>query len=539
MNKNEPMKSRTGRGLLGRTGRACLGVLLLLILVAGSFFSDHLRAISRQEFFSYHMTDLVSRFTGGDTAAFDVQQNTYEESLHGELFGVAEGRNLIVIQLESFQNFLIDRRCGGVEITPNLNRLIRGDSIYFDNYFMQVSFGNTSDAEFATNNSIYGSAEYYTYSLYQNNHYRGLPVLLRERGYDTAAFHGYKKEFWNREAAYPSQGFRRFYSERDFSFDEILGFGIRDDEFFEQSVGYMKRLSRPFYAFLVTLSSHHPYTIPDSEPKLPLRPGVKSDLVYDYINSVHFADKCLGEFIDKLKENGLYDNSILAIYGDHFGLSAEDREIQRSMTRLLGREYTVDQMANIPLIIHIPGEDVHQTRSIAGGQLDFLPTIAYLMGFETLDTLYLGQNLMTAESGFVAQAMYFPVGSFIRDDMVYVMAKDALFNHGSAWNRKTGQKVDLEPYKKDSERAAALFFQSQHYLQSDAVAGFLGQKANEPNRRLVDMQGVGISGSPESEAEKDRLEEEAKRAQEKELLERIRSSKNNPRNEGMAQENRE
>ena len=131
------------------------------------------------------------------------------------LFGIAEGRNLIVLQMEALQNFVINRDYYGHEITPVLNNLIKDKgTIYFDNYYMQIAAGNTSDAEFATNNSLYGSVNSYTYEIYKNNTFRGLPVLLKERGYSTIAMHGYDGSF----------GAERYVSPR--SFDTFIDDGL-------------------------------------------------------------------------------------------------------------------------------------------------------------------------------------------------------------------------------------------------------------------------------------------------------------------------
>ncbi len=503
MRVNENKKLKLSQIWEMRPVKAAVSVLLIAILIASSSISTVSRSVTNQEFFSYHVKDIVNYFFGNTDAVLASSQDfAYEKSIGGPLYGVAQGRNLIVIQVESFQNFLINREYNGVEITPNLNKLIADDSIYFDNYYMQVAMGNTSDAEFATNNSLYGSEEYCTYALYDNNHYRGLPVLLAEKGYDVAAFHGYKKEFWNRSGAYRALGFKKFYSEKDYDYDEVVGFGIRDDDFFKQSVDYIQKMKQPFYSFLVTLSNHHPFPLPGGEEPIPPKKGDEGTLVYDYLNSARFTDKCIGEFIEELKASDLYDNSVIAIYGDHFGLTAGDPGIQKSMTKLLGKKYDVDEMARIPLIIHVPGEEVTQTISISGGQMDFLPTIAYLMGFESLDTLYLGQNLMTAKSGFVAEGIYFPKGSFVKDNVFYVMSKDGIFENGRAWDMKTGKKLDLEEFRIDSLKAAQLILRSQSYLKNDTIGQMLGElkrpsAVKDPNGINKPAEGIGVTDPPE------------------------------------------
>ncbi len=161
------------------------------------------------------------------------------------------------------QDFVIDLQYNGQEITPNLNKLVHDkSSLYYDNYHQLLGRGNTSDAEFVSNNSLHPSMEEPTYTKYEDNTFYGLPWLLRDNGYTAWVFHGYEKEFWNREKAYVNQGFQRFVSEEDYEFEEVLGFGIRDEDFYAQTIEYLKELDNidenPFYAFIISLSSHTP-----------------------------------------------------------------------------------------------------------------------------------------------------------------------------------------------------------------------------------------------------------------------------------------
>ena len=130
------------------------------------------------------------------------------------------------------------------------------------------------------------------------------------------------------------------------------------------------------------------------------------------------------------------------MYGDHQGLPKTDEEIATSVSRFIGKDYDFDTMMNIPLIINIPGagHDINQTVETAGGQLDFLPTIAYLMGFEQLDTIYLGHNLLTVGSGFVTEQTYMTKGSFFENDIAYEMSRDGVLRMEGPGIKKAGKK---------------------------------------------------------------------------------------------------
>ncbi|SMB83501.1 Sulfatase [Desulfonispora thiosulfatigenes DSM 11270] len=253
-----------------------LNMVIISLLIIDPLQATSVQKISNQEFFTYHVKNayniLVEQNLNDARIAKDLENKKLVTSdENSKLHGVAKGRNLIIIQVESFQNMLINAKYNKQELTPNLNKLIKGDTIYFKNYYQQVGLANTSDAEFISNNALHPNIYAQTYDLYKDNYYYGLPWILKDEGYKTLAFHAYKKDFWNRAAAYPNQGFDEFISQDDFDNNEIIGFGLSDREFFKQSLEYLEKEKQPFYSFLVTLTSHNPYVMPMEEQKIKLK----------------------------------------------------------------------------------------------------------------------------------------------------------------------------------------------------------------------------------------------------------------------------
>jgi phosphoglycerol transferase MdoB-like AlkP superfamily enzyme len=340
-----------------------------------------------------------------------------------------------------------------------------------------VGAGNTSDAEFAINNSIFGTGRSFTYKLFDKNTFRGLPVLLREQGYATAVFHAFHdRNYWNRESFYKAGGFAQYYGglseegKGGYALTESFGWGLVDSAFFAQSIPYIKSLPEPFYSFMITLSNHHPFQLPNTlRHTINLLPE-DDNIVGHYLQSVNYTDFCLGQFIDELKKAGLYENSLIAIYGDHQGLVMEEKIIS-AMSRLLGRPYDYDILLNVPLIIVLPEETAVQptVAHTAGGQIDFLPTIAYLLGLEALD-VHLGHNLLTIDQGFVATQSYMLKGSFIENDIAFEMSRDGVFAHSRAWNRKTLEEVDLAFCYANYKKALDLIDAADYILDHDLMA---------------------------------------------------------------------
>ena len=428
-----------------------------LVLLSFTIFlltTNQLEAVKNQEIYTYHIVDIKNTFfTAGnnrDLTEYEIEDLIDRASLkEGKYTGLGKGKNLIVIQVEALQDFVIDLFYEGQEVTPYLNSLIKeGGSLYYDNYFQLLGRGNTSDSEFVTNNSIHPSMDEPTYNQYENWNFYGLPWLLRDNGYTAWAFHGYEKSFWNRERAYPYQGFQRFLSEEDYDFEDIIGFGIKDEDFYLQTLDYLQELDsvddNPFYAFVVSLTSHTPFKMPADYEFLNIREEHKNNMIGDYLQSIHYADRELGRFIEGLKEIGLYDNSVIAIYGDHFGISTSQKEAGL-MRDIIGVDYDFDHMMNIPLIIHISDLEDNEKISKVGSKIDFYPTIMNIMGYENNKGILMGRDLNNFEGyNLVATQTYMLKGSFIDEDTLFEISRDGVFNNSRAINRHTREEVVLE-----------------------------------------------------------------------------------------------
>ncbi|HEY4544225.1 MAG TPA: LTA synthase family protein, partial [Tissierellaceae bacterium] len=403
----------------------------------------------------------------------------------GKHTGIAKNRNLIVLQIEGLQNFVVGLDYNNQEVTPNLNKLIKDDgSLYFNDYHQLLGRGNTSDAEFVTNNSLHPSMEEPTYSQYEKNTFYSLPNLLKDYGYTSWAFHGFEKSFWNREKAYVNQGFERFLSEEEYEFDkeDIIAFGIKDEDFYMQTIDYLKELDKvddnPFYAFIISLSSHTPFTMPEKYNKLEILKEHDGNMVGDYIQSVHYADYAIGLFLDQLKEEGLYDNSVICIYGDHFGINAAQKEAPL-VNSIIGREYDFDTMMNIPLIINIPGEDINETITTTGSQIDFFPTVLNLFGYENKKGLMFGRDLVNyKEDNIVMSQTYMLKGSFITKDLLFEISRDNVFEHSRLINRHTREDLDVEKARDISEYVNREINMSNYILKTDY---FKEMKIDEKN----------------------------------------------------------
>lgn len=186
-----------------------------------------------------------------------------------DFYGLAKGKNVILVSLESTQSFVINKTVNGEEITPFLNKFIK-ESYYFDNFYHQTGQGKTSDSEFIIENSLYPLGRGAVFFTHAQNEYKATPEILKENGYYTASLHANNKSFWNRDLMYESLGYQRFYNSDDYEVSEknSVNWGLNDKSFFQQSIAHLKGMPEPFYAKFITLTNHFPFTLNEEDRTL-------------------------------------------------------------------------------------------------------------------------------------------------------------------------------------------------------------------------------------------------------------------------------
>ncbi len=383
------------------------------------------------------------------------------------LYGAAKGKNLIIIQMESFQNFLIHLSIDGHEITPNMNKLA-DSSIYFPRFFQQVGQGNTSDAEFIVNTSFYVPPDGPATEIYAPKELPSLPKLLQAQGYDTATFHTNEVDFWNRGELYRALGFNRYYDKAFFGEDDTIFYGSSDEVLYSKTSSELARMnerSEPFYSHVISMSSHNPFSIPENKYQMTLPERYEGTFVGDYIRAQNYADYALGQFIAELKENGVWDDSLIVLYGDHrglpiFSLKEEDNVL---LEEILGHEYNERDLINIPLIISSAGVPVPSVQNQLGGQVDILPTVANLLGVSVEDHIHFGQDLLNQTSyNLLPQRYYLPTGSFVNNEELFLSGSG--YEDGQHYTLSGDGNKPLLSTEDEFDRALKLLQLSDSYV---------------------------------------------------------------------------
>lgn len=366
-------------------------------------------------------------------------------------------KNVIFIHAESMQNFLVNLKINGKEVTPNLNKLAK-EGIYFDRFYPQISVGTSSDTEFTLNTGLMPSSSGTVFVNYYNRTYYALPKYFNDMGYYTFSAHANNADYWNRKTMHHTLGYQDFYAKdsyvvpSDTSDPNWVGLGLSDKSFFNQLVPILKNIKenhKKFYGTVITLSNHSPfndlekydpfdvtmkYTVTDEngKEKEAVATYLEGSSMGNYIRSAHYADAALGEFIQLLKDNDLTKDTIIILYGDHearlnkkqFNLlynydpNTNDIKSEDDPTYVSMENYNYDLLKNTPLIMWNVDKKYRRKVSSAMGMYDVLPTIANMFGFK--DKYGLGHDIFSDNEKIVV----FPNGNVLTDKVYYSNLND-------------------------------------------------------------------------------------------------------------------
>ncbi|GGC78848.1 lipoteichoic acid synthase-like YqgS [Thalassobacillus devorans] len=418
---------------------------------------DRMKLVKLLGIYNYHIYDSVVTANASSKRVFADSDELTEVlnyvngqqgkmGVQGEYFGKAKGKNVVLISLESTQNFVIDYKVNGQEVTPFLNDL-KEDSYYFSNFYHNTGQGKTSDSEFLLDNSMYGMSRGAVFTTNANNEYNATPEIIKEEGYTPVSFHGNNDSFWNRDIMYKSLGYDHFFSKSEYDVNEenSVNYGLKDIPFFEQSMPMIKDLDKPYYAKFITLTHHYPFILNKDEDVM-IDPAETGDGTVDrYFQTMRYQDEAVKKFMEMMKEQGEYEDTIFIMYGDHYGISDNHN---RAMGDLMDKEirtFEEAQFQEVPLIIHIPGEEGKEMKTV-GSQVDLKPTILNLLGIESGNDVQFGVDLFAKDREDIA---IFRDGTVVTDKYVYA-AKD-----GTCYDKETEEEIDGEacaPLKEQAEK---------------------------------------------------------------------------------------
>ena len=490
-NKKEYIKHKENKKKLVKTG---LITSLSLFAVAALFMPlnawsrlynlwNRESVVMNHGIYVYQLDDFIQSLTpkitsvlGHDKALKKVtdyyKENKYTPS-NNEYTNIFKGKNIIVIHAESMQKFAMDLTFNNKEVTPNLNKLAN-EGIFFSNFYSQVGVGTSSDAEFTFNTSLMPSTKGTVFVNYFDRDYISIPKLLKEQGYYTYSMHANTGEFWNRNTMHKSLGYDKFYNKDSYTIDETIGLGLSDKSFFRQSVDIMKQIkeeeNKPFYSLLIMLSNHTPFSdlalMEDYKTTIDVtidnqtvtRDYLNNTTMGNYLRSVHYADSAIGEFIDNLDKEGLLENTVLVIYGDHDArLDFEDFNLLYNydpITDTIKTEndegyipytkYNYELDRKVPFIIWTKDQNYNLNVNTPMGMIDVLPTLGNMIGIHS--DYQLGKDIINLKGD--DNTVTFIDGSFLTSKVYYNSPKGEIY---SINNEPITEEYIKERAKKSSD----------------------------------------------------------------------------------------
>ena len=385
------------------------------------------------------------------------EENVSEKEKSTEYTGIAKDSNVIILQLESLNEFIIGKKVNGKEITPNLNKFFR-ENIYCNNMYNQ-GLGSTADSEFEMENSMYPLENGYVFQKYSNNTWLDIFSILKANGYYTSFMHPNTSTFWNREEVYKAGYNVDEYNDiSKFPNIEQAGEFYSDEGFFEEAVKIMDSYDQKFCATLVSVTTHIPFYLTGvsnlSEKVTITQEDVseyEDETFRNYIISCNFVDYAFGKFIEGLEETGLMQNSIIVVYGDHGASLTSISDVTR-LYEENGIKYTdfedTTKDIHIPFGIKIPNINESSIIEKSLAKIDIKPTILDLLDVE--DKFSIGTSIFSNKDysfikglGFITSKYYYMNGKYYeRVSGEEIKATDDL--------EKLLQKMENEIYLSDT-----------------------------------------------------------------------------------------
>lgn len=465
--------------------------------------------VMRFGIYVYHVNDLIksvepklAALFGYDNAMKEFKEfySTKVKSAPNEYTNIFEGKNIIGIHAESMQNFVIGMKFNGVEVTPNLNKLA-ASGMYFDNFYTQVSVGTSSDTEFTLSTSLMPANIGTAFTDYADKTFVSMPQLLKEKGYYTFAMHGNNADYWNRRVMHKNLGYDKLIAKADFDIDEVIGLGLSDVSFFKQAVQKLVKINEEhskFYGTFIMLTNHTPFSETDKygdfdvsikEQVVNPETGMTEEVVYpymegtklgNYLKSVHYADYALGVFLEELEKNGLLENTVIVLYGDHDARLPESDYVRlynydKTTDGVLSEddpnyvdfnEYSYELNRKVPLIIWSK-DGKSQKISNVMGMYDLSVTLGNMFGF--YNKYALGHDIFDIKDKNI---VVFPNGNWLTNDVYYNSQKGESY----ILNNSVISNEEIEKNTKYTDKILSV---SNHILVFDLIKNSNKTTVNE------------------------------------------------------------
>ena len=447
--------------------------------------------------YAYQINDLVqslepkiNNLFGHDKAlkeVTDFYDNNRVENSNNKYSDVFEGKNVIVIHAESLQSFVLGKSFNSVDVAPFLTKMSK-EGIYFSNYYSEVGVGTSSDAEFTFSTSLMPSSSGTVFVNYFDREYETIQKSFSDNGYYTFSMHGNVGDFWNRSIMHTNMGYDKFYSKSSFEIDEEIGLGISDKSFFKQVVPYLKEIhdkDEPFYGTIITLTNHTPWNdlelmdeydttwTVEIDGEQIVRDYLSGTTMGDYFRSVHYMDQAIEQFISDLDKEGILDDTVIVIYGDHDArISKKNYNLMYNYDPYIDsvkeegdegyidyNEYEYELDKKVPFIIWTKDKEYQKEITTVTGMIDAYPILGNLFGLDVSE-FSLGHDVLGNKLS--DNTVVFTDGSYVTNKVYYNSQNGEIYSIN-------GNAVDNEYITNNSEYADDIIEVSNNIIIYDLI----------------------------------------------------------------------
>ena len=335
-----------------------------------------------------------------------------EASTTNEYTGLLEGKNVIVIMVESGNDILLNE-----EYYPNIARLMKNGYTFINNYSPR-NVCSTGNNEMSALISLYSINNNCTANVYQDNTYfESIFNLFKDANYNTNSFHDHYDEYYARDIIHKNMGSDAYYNAIDLDLDFKYSYGswASDEELMENYLEYLRDsdLSKPFMSFITTVTSHQPYNGSGyGKAYLDLFPEEYPDELKYYMSKLKVVDNAIGILLEGLESLNILDDTVIVLFGDHYPYAIEPDTLNLE----LDYDATLDSNADqVPLIIY--NSELEEKEFLQyTSYINLTPTLANLFDLKFDSRLYMGLDALSREYDSL---VVFPDGSWKNENAYY------------------------------------------------------------------------------------------------------------------------
>ncbi|NLG19162.1 MAG: LTA synthase family protein [Fibrobacter sp.] len=353
---------------------------------------------------------------------FRLNQNTKNLKILGDRGKLIEAQidttketpGFFLIQVESMESFIVNKKHKKKHVTPFLKSLSK-TAIYYPYVLSYHKAGSTSDCEFSVINSQEPLDQFPSMKIRNYNFPNSLAKSFVKDSFEVKIFHGNRGEYFNRRIALKKMGFPAFYDIFDMKLKEVC-WGAPDHDVFNFTLNSMKSARDPFFYYVITMSSHEPFTFTRSYYHTTWFDDISEKKVQNYFKCMSYIDSTLKSVIQEIRTHK--PNTVIMIYGDHTP-GIKDGPYTQASFKESGIYYEFT-----PLFIITPDNRKYSEKKRVASFLDIAPTVLSITGNSHGIHSY-GVNLLEPQDNFRAVPFR---GTMLEREKLFAKI-DSVFNH--------------------------------------------------------------------------------------------------------------